>query len=592
VPALTNADVARVLATLATMLEIDGANPFRTRAYREAARVLGALPEPVARLAGEEGALEALPGIGKDLAQKIRDLLATGSTALYDELLKKYPLELVRLTELQGLGAKRVRALHDALQIRDRAGLEAAAKAGQLRELPGFGEKLEQKVLHSLSIAEQVSGRLLLANAWAVAHHLADRLRGVPGVTRVELAGSFRRRRDTVGDLDLLVCGGTPERVMDAFTTHDRVAEVMARGETRSAVRLADGLQVDLRLVPGESFGAALLYFTGSKEHNIELRRVANDQGLTLNEYGLAREQDAQAKPGGAVVAGRTEKEIYRALGMDWIPPELRESRGEITLAREGRLPRLIEQDDVRGDLHMHTTRSDGRHTLAEMVRAAKDRGYAYVAITEHSKSLAMAGGFDEARVRRSVAELEAVRREVPGIEVLHGLEVDILADGALDLDDDALELLDWVIVSLHSRLDQPAEAATARVLKALEHPAVCAMAHPTGRMIGMRPASSFDMEKVLERAAELGVAMEINCQPDRMDLSDVNARLAREQGVTLVIDTDAHSIANLDLMRYGLFVARRAGLTKEDVLNAWPRERMRKALRKGHDKSKPAKPR
>jgi DNA polymerase (family 10) len=588
----TNADVARVLATLATMLEIDGANPFRTRAYREAARMLDALPEPVARLAGEEGALEALPGIGKDLAQKIRDLLATGSTALYDELLKKYPLELVRLTELQGLGAKRVRALHDALQIRDRAGLEAAAKAGQLRELPGFGEKLEQKVLHSLSIAEQVSGRLLLANAWAVAHHLADRLRGVPGVTRVELAGSFRRRRDTVGDLDLLVCGGTPERVMDAFTTHDRVAEVMARGETRSAVRLADGLQVDLRLVPGESFGAALLYFTGSKEHNIELRRVANDQGLTLNEYGLAREQDAQAKPGGAVVAGRTEKEIYRALGMDWIPPELRESRGEITLAREGRLPRLIEQDDVRGDLHMHTTRSDGRHTLAEMVRAAKDRGYAYVAITEHSKSLAMAGGFDEARVRRSVAELEAVRREVPGIEVLHGLEVDILADGALDLDDDALELLDWVIVSLHSRLDQPAEAATARVLKALEHPAVCAMAHPTGRMIGMRPASSFDMEKVLERAAELGVAMEINCQPDRMDLSDVNARLAREQGVTLVIDTDAHSIANLDLMRYGLFVARRAGLTKEDVLNAWPRERMRKALRKGHDKSKPAKPR
>jgi DNA polymerase (family 10) len=557
------------------MLEIDGANPFRTRAYKEAARVLDALPEPVARLAGEEGALEALPGIGKDLAQKIRDLLATGSTALYDELLKKYPLELVHLTELQGLGAKRVRALYDALHIRDRAGLEAAARSGQLRELPGFGEKLEQKVLHSLSIAEQVSGRLLLANAWAVAHGLADRLRSVPGVTRVEVAGSFRRRRDTVGDLDLLVCGGSPALVMEAFTTHDRVAEVMARGETRSAVRLADGLQVDLRLVPEESFGAALLYFTGSKEHNIELRRVANDQGLTLNEYGLVREQDASP------VAGRTEKDIYRALGMDWIPPELREARGEIALAREGRLPRLIEQDDLRGDLHMHTTRSDGRHTLAEMVRAAKDRGYAYVAITEHSKSLAMAGGFDEARVRRSVEEIAAVRREVPGIDVLHGLEVDILADGALDLDDDALELLDWVVVSLHSRLDQPAEAATARVLKALEHPAVCAMGHPTGRMIGLRPASPFDMERVLERAAELGVAMEINCQPDRMDLSDVNARLAREKGVTLVIDTDAHSIANLDLMRYGVFVARRAGLTKDDVLNTWPYERMRKALRK-----------
>jgi len=384
---------------------------------------------------------------------------------------------------------------------------------------------------------------------------------------------------------------------MDAFTSHDQVAEVLARGETKSSVRLADGLQVDLRLVPAESFGAALLYFTGSKEHNIELRRVANDRGLTLNEYGLARQPSAQAKPGsGAVVAGRTEEEIYRALGLDWIPPELREARGEIALAREGRLPRLIEQDDLKGDLHMHTTRSDGRHTLAEMVRAAKDRGYAYVAITEHSKSLAMAGGFDEARVRRSVAELAAVRREVPGIEVLHGLEVDILADGALDLDDDALELLDWVIVSLHSRLDQPAEAATARVLRALEHPAVCAMAHPTGRMIGTRPASPFDMERVLERAAELGVAMEINCQPDRMDLSDVNARLAREKGVTLVVDTDAHSTAGLDLMRYGLFVARRAGLTKDDVLNAWPYERMRKALRKplrkGRGRTKPAKPR
>ena len=574
-PVLTNPDVGRVLATLATMLEIDGANVFRVRAYREAARVVDALPEPVAKLAGQEGALEALPGIGRDLAQKIRDILAGGTTGLYEELRKKYPLELVRLTELQGLGAKRVRALHDTLRIQDRPGLEAAAKAGRLRDLPGFGEKLEQKILHSLSVAGQVSGRLLLANAWAVAHGLADRLRAVPGVTRVELAGSFRRRRDTVGDLDLLVSGGGPAPVMDAFTTHDQVAEVLARGDTKSSVRLTDGLQVDLRLVPPESFGAALLYFTGSKEHNIELRRVANDRGLTLNEYGLVREQDH------ATVAGRTEEEIYRALGLDWIPPELREARGEIALAREHRLPRLLEQDDLRGDLHVHTTRSDGRDPLAEMVRAAKDRGYAYVAITEHSKSLAMAGGFDEARVRRSVAELAAVRREVPGIEVLHGLEVDILADGGLDLDDDALELLDWVIVSLHSRLDQPAEAATERVLKALGHPAVCAMGHPTGRMIGTRPASLFDMERVLERAAERGVAMEINCQPDRLDLSDAHARLAKEKGVTLVVDTDAHSVANLDLMRYGVFVARRAGLTTDDVLNAWPWERARRAIRK-----------
>ena len=593
-PVRTNADVGRVLATLATMLELDGANSFRVRAYREAARVVDAHPEPLAKLADEAGGLEELPGIGRDLAQKIRDVLATGSTALYDEMLEKYPLELVRLTELQGLGARRVRALHDALGIRDRAGLEAAAKAGKLRGLPGFGEKTEQNVLRALEVAGQSSGRVLLAQAWAVAHELAESLRGVPGVKRVELAGSFRRRRDTVGDLDLLATGGDAERVMSAFAGHPRVAEVLARGETRSSVRLTDGLQVDLRLVPAESFGAALLYFTGSKAHNIELRRVANDQGLTLNEYGLSREDGAPGKPGGfvasrtGVVASRTEQEIYRALGLDWIPPELREAQGEIELAREGRLPRLVEETDLRGDLHMHTSRSDGRHSLAEMVRAARDRGYAYVAVTEHSKALAMTGGFDEARVERSVREIEAVRREVPGIEVLHGIEVDILGDGALDLDDDALDRLDWVVASLHSRLAQPPAEATARVLRALEHPAVCALGHPTGRMIGTRPASPFDMEQVVARAAELGVALEINSQPDRLDLSDAHARLAKTMGATMVIDSDAHSTATLDLVRYGVFVARRAGLERADVLNTLPYAGLRKALRKGGAGAKP----
>ncbi len=574
-PNLTNADVGRVFAQLATMLELDEANPFRVRAYKEAARVVEALPEPLARLAAEEGALEELPGIGKDLAQKIRDILETGTTAVFDDLAKKYPLDLVRLTELQGLGAKRVRLVHDALGIHDRAGLEAAARAGRLRTLPGFGEKLEQKILHSLAIAEQVTGRVLLAHAWEIAHALEERLRAVPGVARVEVAGSFRRRKETVGDLDVLVTGGAAEAVMSAFTTHDQVAEILGKGETKSSVRLSDGLQVDLRLVPPESFGAALLYFTGSKEHNIELRRIANDRGMSLSEYGLVREKDGKA------VAGRGEEEIYRALGLAWIPPELREARGEIALARAGKLPRLVEAGDLRGDLHMHTTRTDGRHSLVEMVRAAKNRDYEYVAITEHSKALAMAGGFDEARVRRSVGEIAAVRREVPGIEVLHGLEVDILADGTLDLDDDALDLLDWVVVSLHSRLDQPAEVATPRVLKAIEHPAASCLGHPTGRMIGTRPSVPFDLEKVFARAAELGVAMELNAQPDRVDLNDVNARLARDRGVNLVICTDAHSIANLDLIRYGLFAARRAGLTKEDVLNTRPWEHFRQAIRR-----------
>jgi DNA polymerase (family 10) len=348
--------------------------------------------------------------------------------------------------------------------------------------------------------------------------------------------------------------------------------------------------------VPAASFGAALLYFTGSKAHNIELRRVANDQGLTLNEYGLAhegahtggtraggtREERGSGSGEGDVVAARTEEEIYRALGLDWIAPELREALGEIELARTGRLPKLIEESDLRGDLHMHTSRSDGRHSLTEMVRAARERGYAYVAITEHSQALAMAGGFDEARVERSVAEIAAIRREVPGIEVLHGIEVDILGDGTLDLDDQALDRLDWVVASLHSRLAQPAAEATARVLRALEHPAVCALGHPTGRMIGTRPASPFDMEKVIERAAALGVALEINSQPDRLDLSDAHARLAKEKGATMVIDSDAHSSATLELVRYGVFVARRAGLEKDDVLNTLPYARLRKALRKG----------
>jgi DNA polymerase (family 10) len=347
---------------------------------------------------------------------------------------------------------------------------------------------------------------------------------------------------------------------MEAFTRYDQVIEVLGRGDTKSSVRLASGLQVDLRHVPRESFGAALLYFTGSKQHNIELRRMAIDKGWSLNEYGLTH--------GKKMIAGRTEEDVYRALELPWIPPELREASGEFELARAGRLPRLIEEKDVRGDLHMHSNRSDGRDTLEAMVRAAKARGYAYCAITEHSKSLAMAGGFDGARVRKSVKEIEAVRRTVPGIEVLHGLEVDILADGALDLDDETLALLDWVIVSLHSRLDQPGPEVTARVLRALDHPLVRAMAHPTGRLIGNRQGADLDFERIFKRAAERGVAMEINSQPDRSDLNDVHARFAHQLGAGIVIDTDAHSVAQLENVRYGVFAARRAGLTREAVLN------------------------
>ncbi len=569
---MTNAEVARVLERIAVMLEIEGANSFRVRAYREGARVIGAQGGSVTALAGEAGALEALKGIGKDLAGRIRDLVATGTTPMYDELRSRVPDAVVDFTELHGLGPKRVKTLFEALDIRDRTALEAAAKAGRLRDLPGFGEKVEQNVLKALATASQWAGRMLLARAWPLAHALAGRVAAVPGVTRVELAGSFRRRRETVGDLDLLACGGESERVMTAFAEHASVAEVLGRGETKCSVRLREGLQVDLRVVPEESFGAALLYFTGSKQHNIELRRLAIDRGWSLNEYGLTH--------GERVVAARTEEEIYRALGLAWIPPELREALGEVELAAADRLPRLVEVADLRADLHVHTTRSDGRDDLDAMIAAAEARGYSYVAITEHSKALAMANGFDAARVRESVQEIAAARTRHPGIAVLHGLEVDILADGALDLDDGTLALLDWVIVSIHSRFEMEPAAATERVLRALANPFVQAFGHPTGRLIGSREPVPFDVERVAEAAAAAGVAMEINASPDRLDLSDVHARLARKRGCRLVVNTDAHAAAQLDQVRFGVFQARRAGLTAADVLNTLPLDEFRAAIR------------
>jgi DNA polymerase (family 10) len=558
-----NAELARTLARIGVMLDIDGGNSFRVRAYKEGARVVESLAEPVAGLVDEPGALEALPGIGRGIAQHLRDLVATGTTPLLDELGARYPDEVVDLTQLHGLGPKRVRTLFDELHVRSRADLEAAARAGRLRDLPGFGEKVEQNVLKALETAAQWTGRMLLAEAWPHAQALAERIGALEGVTRVELAGSFRRRKETVGDLDLLVAGGDAAQVMRAFTKHESVADVLGQGETRSSVRLAAGLQADLRLVPEASFGAALLYFTGSKEHNIELRKLAIDEGMSLNEYGLTK--------GERTVAARTEEDVYRALGLEWIPPELRESHGEIALARHGKLPRLLELEDLRADLHMHTTRSDGRDTIDAMVKAAIARGYEYMAITEHSKALAMANGFDAARVRRSVGEIEAARRRHPGIHILHGLEVDILADGELDLDDDTLALLDWVIVSIHSRFEQPPAVATARALRAVSHPLVHAFGHPTGRMIGSREPVAFDVEKVSEAAAANGVAMEINAFPDRLDLSDVNARLAKAKGCRFVIDTDSHAVGHLDLIRFGVFQARRAGLTKADVWNTLP---------------------
>jgi DNA polymerase (family 10) len=530
---MDNRDIATVFSRLATMLEIDGANPFRVRAYREAARVLGEMLEPAARLAVEE--LARLPGIGKDLAAKIR---------VRDRYHRVWRMTQGALVLCTSWGMKRKMLLERGIRN---------LSSSETQRLASEGEAIER--------AAQSGGRLLLSAAWPVAEELLARLRAIPGVTHAEAAGSFRRRRETVGDLDLLVCGGAPETVMEALTRYDRVGEVLARGETKSSVRLISGLQVDLRLVPEESFGAALLYFTGNKQHNIELRKIAIANGWSLSEYGIADDHEV-------ILAGRTEEEVYRKLGLEWVPPELREARDEIDRARRGALPRLIELSDLRADLHMHSDRSDGRDTLETMVRAVRDRGYGYCAVTEHSQSLAMAQGFDTERVRRSVSEIEAVRRAVPGIRVLHGLEVDILGDGQLDLDDEGLGMLDWVIASLHSRLGQPRAEMTARVIRAVSHPAVHVMGHPTARMLGRREPVELDLEAVFDAAAAHGTWMEINAQPHRVDLNGQNARLARERGVKLVIDTDAHSVSELDAVRYGVFAARRAGLEKDDVVN------------------------
>jgi len=416
-------------------------------------------------------------------------------------------------------------------------------------------------------------------SAFVACQALAPHFAKVKGVERVEIAGSFRRRCETIGDLDLIACGGSAEDVMGAFVAFPAVAGVLGRGDTKSSVKLGTGLQVDLRLVPGASFGAAMLYFTGSKSHNIELRRIALDKGWSLNEYALTE--------GEKVIAGRTEEEIYRALGMAWIPPELREAHDEIERAIAGTLPVLVELDDIAGDLHMHTDRTDGKDTLDAMAEACIARGYRYCAITDHSKALPMIRGFDDARVFASAQEIAALRKRHPEIAILHGLEVDILADGTLDLGDEALAALDWVIVSLHTRLQQPADEMTARVLKALDHPAVCVMGHPTARRLGQREAAAFDLDAVLARAAARGVAMEINAHPQRTDLNGVNARLAKARGVTLVVSTDAHRTLELDNLRYGVFAARRAGLTRDDVWNTLPFERFEERLR--HQRKAPA---
>lgn len=569
---MDNLAIARVLGEIGDLLEIKNDNPFKIRAYRNAADAIVHLGTPIAELPAEER--RSIPGIGKDLAAKIGELIETGSSPYHQQLLQEFPPTVLDLLRLQGVGPKTVALLYHTLAIRSLEDLEAAAKEGRIRALKGMGAKKEALLLKALEERQRLTGRRLLAEAHDAAAALVAALRAHAPDADVTPVGSLRRGCETCGDIDILAAGAPPS-VMEAFTTYRLVERVLARGETKSSVLIWGGFQADLRVVARESLGAAQQYFTGSKAHNIALRDRAIQRGYKLNEYGLFRLDD------NALVAGADEGSIYTALGLDYIPPELRENRGEIDAAAAHSLPRLLAFEDLRGDLHMHTTATDGRADAEAMARAAHAAGLQYVAITDHSKSLAMANGLDEARALEHAAQVRALNGRFDGFSVLAGIECDIRADGTMDLADDCLAQLDLVVASVHSAFNQEEAQMTDRILRAIANPYVDIIGHPTGRLILKRDGYRLHLGQVMRAAADAGVALEINSQVDRLDLDDTHARMARQHGVKIVIDSDAHSPAGLTALRWGAVTARRAWLEASDVLNTLPVDQLRASLRR-----------
>ena len=556
-----NGDIAAIFEEMADLLEIEGANPFRVRAYRFAARTIRDLPGEVADMVARGEDLTSLPGIGDDLAGKIREIIRTGTVAALEAQRHKTPATLTELLRIPGLGPKRVQALVRALNLRGLSDLQQAALEGRIRTLPGFGEKTEQHILEALAARTGKESRMQLAVAMPSAEALVAYLNQCPGVGRVVVAGSYRRARETIGDLDILVTADTGRAITDRFIRYPEVREVLAHGETKASVRLQNHLQVDVRVVPDESYGAALLYFTGSKHHNVVLRQLAQERGFKLNEYGVFR--------GAVRVAGDTEASVYATVGLPWIPPELRENRGEFDAAKEGRLPTLVELQDLVGDLHAHTTATDGRHSLKEMADAARRRGLRYLAITDHSRRLTMARGLTPARLSAQMDEIDRLNRDLTDMRLLKGIEVDILEDGSLDLPDDVLGRLDLVVGAVHSRFNLSKQKQTDRILKAMDHPHFSILAHPSGRLIGRREPYDVDMLRIIRKARERGCFLEVNAHSERLDLTDIHCQMAREEGVLLAVNSDAHSTADLDDRRYGVGQARRGWLQKADVLNA-----------------------
>ncbi len=564
-----NAEVAAMFDQTADLLEIQGENQFRVRAYRRAARVVEGLPQSVKNLLSAGADLSELPGIGKDLAGKIANIVNTGRFDLLDSLKKKLPGQLGDIAALPGLGPKRVKLLYDKLKVRTLDDLRRAIKTGRLRSLKGFGAGIEKKLSNALEKpAAEKRFKLSVAEAEADALVRFLRNRG-----RVVVAGSYRRRRDTVGDLDVLVTAEDGAAVGDKLVRYENVAEVLAHGPTRTTVILRSGLQVDVRAVPEQSYGAALLYFTGSKAHNIALRGLANEHGWKLNEYGLFA--------GKRRIAGATEEEVYDKLGLVFVPPELREDRGEIKIAEANQLPRLVTLSDIRGDLHVHSDWTDGTTTIAAMTAGAQTRGYEYMALTDHSRRVAMAHGLDPARLSRQIREIDRLNEKLHGFTILKGIEVDILQDGRLDLPDSSLSHLDIVVAAVHSHFDLPRQAQTGRIIRAMENRHVSIIAHPTGRLVGTREPYDVDMDGIISAARDTGCFLEINAEPDRLDLNDIHAHAAMTMGVKLAISTDAHSVNALEYMRFGIDQARRGWLVADDVLNTRTLAGLRRLLKR-----------
>ena len=583
---IDNKTIATMLYETADLMEIDGADPFRIRSYRNAAEAIDGWAEKIADIVCEPKRLLDIPGIGRAMQANLLEICNTGQLTPQQELLKKYRPTMLELLKISGLGPKTIQLIWSAYQVADVDGVERLAKEGKLRELPRLSEKTEQKILKSIETYRSISGRFLIDAADSTAEKLAEHIKPVEGVEKITPAGSLRRGRETVGDLDILITGTACEdpAQLAALAEHvlkfPGILEVLVKGENKVSFRLRNGMQVDVRMLPRNSFGAAMQYFTGSKTHNVSLRQRAIRMGYTLNEYGLAKlEEDGSA---GKIVASKTEDDIYKKLKLACIPPEMRENCGEIELAEKHELPPLLELDDIQGDVHMHTVETDGKCTIEEMATAARDRGYKYMAITDHTKNLAMANGLTDERALQHIARIREANKRVEGIKIFAGAEVDILAEGDLDLSDEVLAQMDIVIASVHSHFNQEAAQMTERILKAIANPNTCLIGHATGRLLLRRDAYKLDMDAILKAAAKHKVAMELNSYPDRLDLNDQHLRMAKQRGVKIVINTDSHHTSHMQFIKYGVLQGRRAWLTKEDVLNTLSAEKFAKAIKHG----------